>query len=110
MNSLFALMSSLTVAGTVVVTFIWLTQHLSTAIWPTKWRYVINKMAVGLYLLPVVLIIQWISRMVPFRTPNDPSMNESTSSVQHAHPGALLSFKPEPLFPEWSISTNAAFL
>lgn len=109
MNSLFALMSSLTVAGTVVVTFIWLTQHLSTAIWPTKWRYVINKMAVGLYLLPVVLIIQWISRMVPFRTPNDPSMNESASSVQHAQPGALLRFKPEPLFPEWTISTNAAF-
>ncbi|WP_231594457.1 M56 family metallopeptidase [Paenibacillus algorifonticola] len=102
-------MSSLTVAGTVVVTFIWLAQHLSTAIWPTKWRYVINKMAVGLYLFPVVLIIQWISRMVPFRKINDSSMNESASIVQHAQPGALLSFKPEPLFPELTISTNAAF-
>ncbi|WP_338554259.1 M56 family metallopeptidase [Paenibacillus sp. KS-LC4] len=108
MNSLIALMTSLTVAGTVVVTFIWLTQHLSTAIWPTKWRYVINKMAVGLYLLPVVHIIQWASQMVPFRMPNNLSINESASSVQHAQPGALLSFEPEPLFPEWTISANAA--
>ncbi|MGG4142478.1 M56 family metallopeptidase [Paenibacillus algorifonticola] len=108
MNTIFTLMFTLTVAGNAVVACIWLSQHLSTEIWPTKWRYIINKMAVGLYLFPVVVIIQWISRMVPFHTPNDPSMNESASMVPHVQPGPLSSFKPKPIFPEWTISTNTA--
>ncbi|ANY66038.1 hypothetical protein BBD42_05870 [Paenibacillus sp. BIHB 4019] len=66
-------------------------------------------MAVGLYLFPVVVIIQWISRIVPSHASNDPSTNGSASIIPHVQSGPLSSLNPEPIFPEWTISTNAAF-
>jgi len=60
MNKLLELLVSLSIAGSTVLACILLLQLLSPGIFPTKWRYAIGKMALGFYLMPIPLVMQWL--------------------------------------------------
>lgn len=66
-------------------------------------------MAIGFYLLPVVLGIQWISPLFTFNgAATVPIVNELPSTVQHALPGPYAGIYPEPLIRDQTISANIA--
>ncbi|MFU1793227.1 M56 family metallopeptidase, partial [Paenibacillus azoreducens] len=58
MGHFFELLVTLTIAGSTVVSCILLLRLFSPTIFPAKWRYVIGKMAVWLYLLPVAFVLK----------------------------------------------------
>ncbi|QOS78990.1 peptidase M56 [Paenibacillus sp. JNUCC31] len=60
MNTILVLLSTLTVAGSVVVAFILLLRLFSFQAFPAKWRFGIGKMALGLYLLPIFFASHWV--------------------------------------------------
>ncbi|MGG4095894.1 M56 family metallopeptidase [Paenibacillus lautus] len=109
MNIILELLLTLTVAGSAVVACILVLRIIPINAFPTKWRYGISKMAVGFYLLPVVLGMQWISPLVTFNaTETAPIMNELPSTVQHALPNPYSRINPVQLIPEQTISANVA--
>jgi len=109
MNTILELLLTLTVAGSAVVACILVLRIVFVNAFPTKWRYEIGKMAVVFYLLPVVLGIQWISPLFTFNAAATvPSVNELSSTVQHALPGPYSGIGLEPLIPAKTISANVA--
>ncbi|MBT2765956.1 M56 family metallopeptidase [Paenibacillus sp. ISL-20] len=109
MNIILELLLTLTVAGSAVVACILVLRIIPIHAFPTKWRYGISKMAVGFYLLPVVLGMQWSSPLVTFNaTATVPIMNELPSTVQHALPNPYSRINPVQLIPEQTISANVA--
>ncbi|MBY0163789.1 peptidase M56 [Cytobacillus firmus] len=109
MNTILELLLTLTVAGSAVVACILVLRIVSIHALPTKWRYRISKMAIGFYLIPVVLGIQWISPLFTFSaTATVPFANELSSTGQHALPGPYSGIHAEPLLPDQTISANAA--
>ncbi|MGG3284485.1 M56 family metallopeptidase [Paenibacillus solani] len=107
MSTILEMLSTLTVSGSAVVASILVLRIVSINVFPTKWRYGISKMAIGFYLLPVVLGIQWISSSFTFNlTANVPIVNELPSTVQHALPGQYSGTHPKQLIPELTISAN----
>lgn len=69
MNKLLELLVSLSVAGSTVVICILLLRLFSPGVFPAQWRYTIGKMAIGFYLLPVALIMQWLLPLFnPYQT------------------------------------------
>lgn len=109
MNIILELLLTLTVAGSAVVACILVLRIIPINAFPTKWRYGISKMAVGFYLLPVVLGMQWISPLVTFNaTETAPIVNELPSTVQHALPNPYSRINPVQLIPEQTISANVA--
>ncbi len=110
MNTILELLSILTVAGSVVVVCILLLRIVSIHAIPPKWRYRISKMALGFYLLPVVLGIQWVSRFFTFKfKATTPISNQLPLNVQHTLPGHS-GFNPKPFMAEQTISTHIALL
>ena len=107
MNTILEMLFTLTVAGSAVVASTLVLRIVSINVFPTKWRYSISKMAIGFYLLPVVLGIQWISPFFTFNaTSTVPIVNELPSTVQHALPGQYSGIHPKQLIPELTISAN----
>lgn len=109
MNTILEMLCTLTAAGSAVVVSIFALRIVSIHAFPTKWRYRIGKMAVGFYLLPVGLGIQWISPLFTFNAiATVPFVNEWSSTVQHVLPGPYSGIHPEPLIPDQTISANIA--
>ncbi|UPK46927.1 M56 family metallopeptidase [Paenibacillus pabuli] len=101
MNTIFVLLSTLTVAGSVVVAFILLLRLIPFQVFPAKWRFGIGKMALGLYLLPIFLAFNWIFSFLPSIT----TVNELPLTVKHVLPGT---FNPAPAIQAQTISANVA--
>lgn len=89
MSKLLESFVSLSVAGSTVVIFIFLLKLISPHTFPAKWRYSIGKMAVGFYLLPIALVIQWLlSPFIPKLTTTVP-IPELPSALQQTQPDLL---------------------
>ncbi|MDN8589010.1 M56 family metallopeptidase [Paenibacillus sp. 11B] len=101
MNTLLILLSTLTVAGSVIVAFILSLRLVPFQVFPAKWRFGIGKMALGLYLLPVFLVFNWIFSLFTSST----TVNELPLNVDHVLPGAL---NPAPDIQVQTISVNVA--
>ncbi|MFE6074007.1 M56 family metallopeptidase [Paenibacillus sp. NPDC057886] len=101
MNTILVLLSTLTVAGSVVVAFILLLRLVPFQVFPAKWRFGIGKMALGLYLLPIFLAFNWIFSLFPSST----TVNELPLTVHHVLPGP---FNPAPAIQVQTISANVA--
>ncbi|HBU82241.1 MAG TPA: peptidase M56 [Paenibacillus sp.] len=101
MNTLLVLLSTLTVAGSVIVAFILSLRLVPFQVFPAKWRFGIGKMALGLYLLPVFLVFNWIFSLFTSST----TVNELPLNVDHVLPGAL---NPAPVIQVQTISANVA--
>ncbi|MGX1830140.1 M56 family metallopeptidase [Paenibacillus taichungensis] len=101
MNTILVLLSTLTVAGSVVVAFILSLRLAPFQVIPAKWRFGIGKMALGLYLLPIFLVFHWIFSLFTSST----TVNESPLTVQHVLPGP---FNPAPAIQVQTISANVA--
>nr|WP_317616228.1 M56 family metallopeptidase [Paenibacillus ihbetae] len=109
MNTILQMLFTLTVAGSAVVACILLLRTVSANAFPAKWRYGMSKMAVGFYLVPVALGIQWISPLFTFHsTATAPTANELPSTVQHVLPGPYSGIHLKPLVPELTLSATAA--
>lgn len=109
MNTILQMLFTLTVAGSAVVACILLLRTISANAFPAKWRYGMSKMAVGFYLVPVALAIQWISPLFTFHaTATAPTATELPSTVQDALPGPYSGIHPKPLIPELTLSATAA--
>ena len=111
MNTILQMLFTLNVAGSAVVAFILLLRTVSANAFPAKWRYGMSKMAVGFYLFPVALGIQWISALFIFNAAATvPNVNELPSTVQHALPGPSSGIHPKPLIPELTLSATEALV
>ncbi|MEK4120553.1 M56 family metallopeptidase [Paenibacillus sp. FSL W8-0919] len=109
MNTILQMLFTLTAAGSAVVACILLLRTVSANAFPAKWRYGMSKMAVGFYLVPIALGIQWISPLFTFNaTATAPTANELSSTVQHALPGPYSAVHPKLLVPELTLSATAA--
>lgn len=87
MSKLLELLVSLSVAGSTAVACILLLRLISPGVFSSKWRYAIGKMAIGLYLLPVALVMQWpLPFFIPKQTTTVP-IPELPSSVHEIQPG-----------------------
>lgn len=101
MNTILVLLSTLTVAGSVVVAFILSLRLAPFQVIPAKWRFGIGKMALVLYLLPIFLVFNWIFSLFTSST----TVNELPLNVQQVLPGA---FNPTPAIQVQTISANVA--
>lgn len=101
MNTILVLLSTLTVAGSVVVAFILSLRLAPFQVIPAKWRFGIGKMALALYLLPIFLVFNWIFSLFTSST----TVNELPLNVQQVLPGA---FNPAPAIQVQTISANVA--
>ncbi len=111
MNTILQMLFTLTAAGSAVVACILLLRTVSANAFPAKWRYGMSKMAVGFYLFPVALGIQWISALFIFNTAATvPNVNELPSTVQHALPDPSSGIHPKPLIPELTLSATEALV
>lgn len=111
MNTILQMLFTLNVAGSAVVACILLLRTVSANAFPAKWRYGMSKMAVGFYLFPVALGIQWISALFIFNTAATvPNVNELPSTVQHALPDPSSWIHPKPLIPELTLSATEALV
>ncbi|MGC5772154.1 M56 family metallopeptidase [Paenibacillus pabuli] len=101
MNTILVLLSTLTVAGSVVVAFILLLRLFSFQSIPAKWRFGIGKIALALYLLPIFLAFQWVfTRFISNIT--------VTKLPLTAEPGLPAPFQLVQSSPVQSISVNLA--
>lgn len=74
MSNLFSNLLAMSIAGSVVVGLMLLFRPVTAKIFPAKWQYVIGKMAIAFFLLPVSLIVGKISFVLPKTiTPRNPS-------------------------------------
>ncbi len=74
MNNLFSNLLAMSIAGSVVVGLMLLLRPVTAKIFPAKWQYGIGKMAIAFFLLPVSLIAQKGSFVLPQTiTPRHPS-------------------------------------
>lgn len=101
MNTILVLLSTLTVAGSVVVAFILSLRLAPFQVIPAKWRFGIGKMALVLYLLPIFLVFHWIFSLFTSST----TVNELPLNVQQVLPGA---FNTTPAIQVQTISANVA--
>lgn len=101
MNTILVLLSTLTVAGSVVVAFILSLRLAPFQVIPAKWRFGIGKMALVLYLLPIFLVFNWIFSLFTSST----TVNELPLNVQQVLPGA---FNTTPAIQVQTISANVA--
>ncbi|WP_063565004.1 M56 family metallopeptidase [Paenibacillus sp. O199] len=101
MDTILVLLSTLTVAGSVVVAFILSLRLAPFQVIPAKWRFGIGKMALVLYLLPIFLVFNWIFSLFTSST----TVNELPLNVQQVLPGA---FNPTPAIQVQTISANVA--
>lgn len=105
MSKLLELLVSLSVAGSTAVACILLLRLISPGVFPSKWRYAIGKMAIGLYLLPVALVMQWpLPFFIPKQTTTVP-IPELPSSVHEIQPGL-----PTVAIPELNLSPDVALV
>lgn len=105
MSTFLELLVSLTVAGSTVVACILLLRLISPSVFPTKWRYAMGKMAVGFYLLPVALVLQWLwSFFIPQQT-TTVFLSGLPSSLQQAQHGL-----PTVAIPELNLSADIALV
>ncbi|WP_276918931.1 M56 family metallopeptidase [Aneurinibacillus aneurinilyticus] len=105
MSKLLELLVSLSVAGSTAVACILLLRLISPGVFSSKWRYAIGKMAIGLYLLPVALVMQWpLPFFIPKQTTTVP-IPELPSSVHEIQPGL-----PTVAIPELNLSADVALV
>jgi beta-lactamase regulating signal transducer with metallopeptidase domain len=105
MSKLLELLVSLSVAGSTAVACILLLRLISPGVFSSKWRYAIGKMAIGLYLLPVALVMQWpLPFFIPKQTTTVP-IPELPSSVHEIQPGL-----PTVAIPELNLSPDVALV
>ncbi|NEU60197.1 M56 family metallopeptidase [Paenibacillus sp. ALJ109b] len=98
MNTILVLLSTLTVAGSVVVAFILSLRLAPFQVIPAKWRFGIGKMALVLYLLPIFLVFNWIFSLFTSST----TVNELPLNVEQ------VLFNPAPAIQVQTISANVA--
>ncbi|MGV2882200.1 M56 family metallopeptidase [Paenibacillus taichungensis] len=101
MNTILVSLSTLTVAGSVVVAFILSLRLAPFQVIPAKWRFGIGKMALVLYLLPFFLVFNWIFSLFT----SSITVNELPLNVQQVLPGP---FNPAPAIQVQTISANVA--
>ncbi|MEJ8547447.1 M56 family metallopeptidase [Brevibacillus borstelensis] len=95
MSKLLELLVSLSAAGSTVVICILLLRLISPGAFPPKWRYAIGKMAIGFYLLPIALVLQWLFPLfVPKQTTTVP-ISGLPSSVQLTQSDLTIAAIPE---------------
>lgn len=78
MEYILKLISSLTIAGSIVVGFILLLQLIKPHNISAKWRYTLGKMAITFYIFPIAIIMQWFILLI---TP-EPFIEVVTSSTK----------------------------
>lgn len=105
MSKLLELLVSLSVAGSTVVACILLLRLLSPGVFPSRWRYAIGKMAVGLYVLPVALVMQWLMPVLLPQQPTNAPIPVKLSSVHEIQPGL-----PTAAVPELNLSADIALV
>ncbi|NQX44286.1 peptidase M56 [Paenibacillus tritici] len=101
MNSLLEILCSLSVAGSVVTVSFHALGRLSTDHFPAKWRYVLLKLALALYLLPIALVLPWLSRLAA------PHPANSTQNIQTGRVSGQIA---ETLQPAVTLSASTAYL
>lgn len=101
MNSLLEILCSLSVAGSVVTVSFHALGRLSTDHFPAKWRYVLLKLALALYLFPIALVLPWLSRL---------AAPHPASSAQNIQTGRVSGHVAETLQPAVTLSANTAYL
>lgn len=105
MSKILELLVSLSVAGSTVVVFILLLRLIPPDVLPAKWRYAIGKMAVGFYLLPIALVIQWLWPLfIPKQTATVP-ISGLPASAQQTQPDLTTG-----AIPELNLSANTALI
>lgn len=105
MSKLLELLVSLSVGGSTVVVFILLLRLIPPDVFPAKWRYAIGKMAVGFYLLPIALVIQWLWPLfIPKQTATVP-ISGLPASAQQTQPDLTTG-----AIPELNLSADAALI
>ncbi|TDQ36605.1 M56 family metallopeptidase [Aureibacillus halotolerans] len=65
MNTILDTLFSLSAAGSAVVACMLLLKLASQNIFPAKWRYMIGKMATGFYVVPIAVVVPWLSFTLP---------------------------------------------
>ncbi|WP_137671242.1 M56 family metallopeptidase [Paenibacillus naphthalenovorans] len=108
MNTILELLITLNAAGSVVVACILILRLLPAGAFPTKWRYGLSKMAVGFFLFPVVLGIQWIVSLTFNAAATVPAIGGQPSTVEQGLSGTYSGFSPEPLITGQTITAQAA--
>lgn len=101
MNSLLEILCSLSVAGSVVTVSFHALGRLSTDHFPAKWRYVLLKLALALYLFPIALVLPWLSRL---------AAPHPASSTQNIQTGRVSGHVAETLQPAVTLSASTAYL
>ncbi|WP_246553734.1 M56 family metallopeptidase [Paenibacillus tritici] len=101
MNSLLEILCSLSVAGSVVTVSFHALGRLSTDHFPAKWRYVLLKLALALYLFPIALVLPWLSRL---------AAPHPASSAQNIQTGRVSGHVAETLQPAVTLSASTAYL
>lgn len=99
------LIGSLTIAGSTVVGFILLIQLIAPNSLSAKWRYVLGKIAICFYLLPIALILQWLALLV---TPK-PVLDVITTGIT-VPSEKLFSKSPLEVITEQAISFKVAWI
>lgn len=103
MNTLLNLLISLTVAGSVVTISIYALGRLSTGQFPAPWRYGLIKLALVFYLIPIALILPWLSQHL--------SAPRVATSIQNPQSGRLTGYITESLQPATlTLTTSTAYI
>ncbi|PAD71484.1 M56 family metallopeptidase [Paenibacillus campinasensis] len=108
MNTILELLITLNAAGSVVVACILILRLLPAGAFPTKWRYGLSKMAVGFFLFPVVLGIQWIVSLTFSAAGTVPAISGQPSTAEQGLSGAYSGFSPEPLITGQTMTAQTA--
>ncbi|MDI4647949.1 M56 family metallopeptidase [Cohnella hashimotonis] len=102
MNTMLELLFTLAVAGSVVTACILFLRKVPVHIFPAKWRYRLQKIAILLYLLPVAAGISWIFPLIDAHT--------TTTTVQNSTSITQAGFIPESFMSLRTIPASAALI
>lgn len=107
MQTFLEMLVSLSAAGSAVVICMLILRMISPNLLPATWRYVIGKVAIAFYLIPVAFGIQCLSWLWTSHTNTSAMIANESAIVPQALP--LPGFDPEPILPELSVSSHIVF-
>ncbi|WP_312648750.1 M56 family metallopeptidase [Aminipila sp.] len=91
MNNLFSNFLAMSIAGSLVVGLMLLLRPVTAKIFSAKWQYGIGKMAIAFFLLPVSLIVQKVSFVLPQTiTPRHPSKTPPMAIPEALRPNGFM--------------------
>ncbi|MBP2111210.1 M56 family metallopeptidase [Paenibacillus silagei] len=103
MNTLLNLLISLTAAGSVVTISIYALGRFSTGHFPARWRYGLIKLSLVFYLIPIALILRWLSQHL--------SAPRVVTSVQNPQSGRVTGIITESLqHAALTLTTSTAYI